>query len=209
MTFRREAPVDANMGNLSANTNLLLAARRDQRDSDVRRLFETVYDELHELAAAWMARERGQGQSPGTPSHTLQPTALVHEAYLKMIDQQRAAWNDRAHFLAVASEAIRRILVDHARRKNAQKRGGDWQRLTVDAPGLLDGRQPPDLLALDDALARLASLHARQAEVVRMKFFGGLEGDEIAEVLHVDRATVVRDWTAARAWLLAELADAR
>lgn len=188
------------MGSFQATTDLLIAAR-DGRSDDARRLFEAVYDQLRDLAAAWLARESGRGAG-----HTLQPTALVHEAYLKMIDQQRAAWNDRAHFLAVASEAIRRILVDHARKKHAQKRGGEWQRLTVDSVGLLDGRQPPDLLDLDDALSRLTALHQRQAEVVKMKFFGGLSGDEIAEALKIDRATVVRDWTAARAWLLAELA---
>jgi RNA polymerase sigma factor (TIGR02999 family) len=135
----------------------------------------------------------------------------VHEAYLKLIDQHRATWKDRAHFLAVASEAIRRILVDHARRKQADKRGGPadsgWQRITVDQAGLLADRPPPDLLVLDDALWRLATLHSRQAEVVKLKFFGGLSGDEIAEALKIDRATVVRDWNAARAWLLAELAD--
>ncbi len=193
------------MGNLQVTTQILLSARTGHAD-DAQRLFVAVYDELRGLAAAWIGRERGAGLS-----HTLQPTALVHEAYLKLIDQHRATWKDRAHFLAVASEAIRRVLVDHARKKHASKRGGAgtdaWQRLTIDQAGLLDNRPPPDLLALDDALARLSSLHARQAEVVKLKFFGGLSGDEIAEALKVDRATVVRDWSAARAWLLAELAE--
>jgi RNA polymerase sigma factor (TIGR02999 family) len=195
------------MGTLHATTDLLVASREGQTP-DAERLFVLVYDELRELAAAWLSRERGGGSA-----HTLQPTALVHEAYLKMIDQQRATWKDRAHFLAIASEAIRRILVDHARKKKAQKRGGSgedgagWQRITIAEEGLLDGRQPPDLLAMDDALDRLAALHERQSQVVKLKFFGGLSGDEIAETLHVDRATVVRDWTVARAWLLAEMAE--
>jgi RNA polymerase sigma-70 factor, ECF subfamily len=196
------------MGNLQTNTTDLLEASRQGQAHEAERLFVLVYDELRDLAQAWLRREDSRGAA-----HTLQPTALVHEAYLKLIDQQRATWKDRAHFLAVASEAIRRILVDHARRKHAAKRGGEggeggWQRITIaEEDGLLDGRQPPDLLALDDVLNRLAALHPRQAEVVKMKFFGGLSGDDIAEALHIDRATVVRDWSAARAWLLSELAE--
>ena len=188
------------MGNFQATAELL-AASRNGSASEARQLFALVYDELRALAAAHLGHERSGGAS-----HTLQPTALVHEAYLKLIDQRHADWKDRAHFLAVASEAIRRILVDHARKKHSAKRGGAWQRLTIDEAGLLAGRQPPDLLALDDALRRLTQLHQRQGEVVKMKFFGGLDGDEIAEALKIDRATVVRDWSAARAWLLAELA---
>ena len=192
------------MGNLQNATTDLLEASRQGQAPEAQRLFVLVYDELRDLAQAWLRREDHRGAA-----HTLQPTALVHEAYLKMIDQQRATWKDRAHFLAIASEAIRRILVDHARRKHATKRGGvgDWQRITIADDGLLDGRQPPDLLALDDVLNRLAALHPRQAEVVKMKFFGGLGGDQIAEALRIDRATVVRDWSAARAWLLSELAE--
>jgi RNA polymerase sigma factor (TIGR02999 family) len=197
------------MGNLQATTELLFASRAHRDDTGgARQLFEAVYEELRALAAAWLQRE-----PRGAAVHTLQPTALVHEAYLKLIDQHRATWKDRAHFMAVASEAIRRILVDHARKRHADKRGGaadsGWQRLTIDQAGLLADRPPPDLLALDDALARLAAMHARQAEVVKLKFFGGLSGDEIAEALKIDRATVVRDWSAARAWLLAELAEDR
>lgn len=191
--------VFAPMTDPTLTTDLLLSAR-DGKSVEAQQLFEQVYDELRAVAAAWLHREN-------RPNHTLQPTAIVHEAYLKLIDQHRATWKDRAHFLAVASEAIRRLLVDHARKRLADKRGGDWQRVTIDQVGLLDRAHQPDLLALDEALTRLAGLHPRQHEVVKLKFFGGLEGDEIAEVLKVDRATVVRDWATARAWLLTQLAD--
>lgn len=187
------------MGDQTVSSELLTASRIGD-GSQAERLFVTVYDELRQIAAAFLRREAA--------GHTLQPTALVHEAYLKLVDQTRASWTDQNHFLAVASEAIRRILVDHARRRDAAKRGGDWERITLSEPDDLGSRQPVDLLDLDDALTELARLHPRQAEVVKLKFFGGLTGDQIADVLRIDRATVVRDWTIARAWLLAQLAEA-
>lgn len=189
----------AHMGDQTVSSELLTASRIGD-GSQAERLFVTVYDELRQIAAAFLRREAA--------GHTLQPTALVHEAYLKLVDQTRASWTDQNHFLAVASEAIRRILVDHARRRGAAKRGGGWERITLSEPDDLGSRQPVDLLALDDALAELARLHPRQAEIVKLKFFGGLTGDQIADVLRIDRATVVRDWTTARAWLLAQLAEA-
>jgi RNA polymerase sigma factor (TIGR02999 family) len=185
------------MTDIKATMDLLSATARGQ-SAEAQQLFVLVYDELRVLAESWLRRER--------VDHTLQPTALVHEAYLKMVDQRSATFNDRAHFLAAASEAIRRILVDHARRRAAAKRGGDWQRFMIDTAAIEDSRESTDLLALDEALERLSSLHPRQADVVKFKFFGGLTGDDIAGLLGVDRATVARDWTTARAWLLAQLA---
>ncbi|HWB18833.1 MAG TPA: ECF-type sigma factor [Phycisphaerales bacterium] len=188
------------MATPQSNTDLLLASRAED-SPQAQSLFLLVYDELRALAAAWLNRERAD--------HTLQPTALVHEAYLKLIDQTRADWKDRAHFLAVASQAIRRILVDHARAASAEKRGGHVERYTLSDTDLADNHPPPDLLNLDEALTKLAKLHPRQHDVVRLRFFGGLSGDEIAHILNIDRATVVRDWTTARAWLLTQLAESQ
>ncbi len=179
-------------------TNLIdeLAAGRS---AAAEALFPLVYDELRGLAAAFLARERA--------NHTLQPTALVHEAYLKLIDQTRAAWSGRAHFFAVAAQAIRRILVDHARGDRAQKRGGAWQRITLsDAISRHVGAEV-ELLALDDALEKLERLSERQARVVQLRYFAGLTEPEVAEVLGVHRSTVADDWAIAKAWLAAELTE--
>jgi len=153
-----------------------------------------LYQELRRLAADFLSRERAD--------HTLQPTALVHEAWMRLADQDGSRWNDRAHFFAIASQAMRRILVDHARRKLADKRGSDPLRVTlspditpsVDANGL-------DLLALDEALDRLADLDPRQAHVVELRFFAGLNVEEVAELLDVSARTIAGDWRLARAWL--------
>ena len=166
---------------------------REMADPEAReRLMEAVYPELHRIAAAQMRKER--------PDHTLQPTALVHEAYLKLVDQTRADWRDRAHFLGIAARAMRQILVDHARRHNAQKRGGDLQRVTLDES--LDGAAPKlEVIALHEALERFAEMDERAAQVVELRIFGGLTVEETAEVLGVSKRTVDADWSMARLWL--------
>ena len=154
-------------------------------------LLVQVYDELRSLAEAYLRRERAD--------HTLQATALVHEAWVRLSRQDPGRWRDDRHFAALAAHVMRRVLVDHARRRAAEKRGGDRQRLTLhepEAPG-----QDPDLLALDEALTALAGLSERQARVVELRFFGGLTLDEVAVELDVARSTVAADWQMARAWL--------
>jgi RNA polymerase sigma factor (TIGR02999 family) len=164
-------------------------------------LIPLVYDELRRLARGYLARERRD--------HTLQPTALVHEAYLRLVDQSRVNWQGRSHFRAVGARMMRRILIDHARRRGGLKRGGDLQRVRL-GDSLL--RQPdpdvdlPELLSLNDALDRLAGLDERQARVVELRFFGGLNTAEIAESLGVSERTVEGDWKHGRAWLKRELA---
>jgi len=155
-----------------------------------------VYEELHQLASALMRRER--------PDHTLQPTALVHDAFLKLVGQRETAWQGRKHFYGLAAAAMRRLLVDHARRRDAVKRDGGIP-VTLDDAVLSDTGRPLELLALDEALQRLAALHERSARLVELRFFTGLEIDEAAEVLGIGRATAVRDWTFARAFLQREL----
>ena len=163
----------------------------------VNALMPLIYDELHRLAENQIQRER--------PDHTLGATALLHEAYLKLVDQRRVTWQNRAHFLGVAAQAMRRILINYAQQRKAQKRGGDFIATTFDddlAPHL---SRADELLNLDEALARLQTMNARQAAVVEYQFFGGLTQEEIAEVLGVSVATVGRDWRLARAWLSREL----
>jgi RNA polymerase sigma factor (TIGR02999 family) len=161
-------------------------------------LVPELYGELRRLAQWQMGR--------GTPGVTLQPTALVHEAYLRLVDQSRADWRGRSHFVAVASKVMRNLLIDHARSRAAAKRGGGWQPVTlaeeaVGAPQL-DVEQ---MLALDEALERLAEHDERQARVVELRFFGGLKVDEVAEALDVSKRTAEGLWSHARAWLLREL----
>ncbi len=175
---------------------LLRAATGDPAARDA--LAPLVYDELHGIAIRALRGERSD--------HTLQPTALVHEAYLKLVDQRRVEWKDRAHFLAVAAQAMRRILVDHARRHRALKRGASAVRVPVDDIELPDARAGVEFDDLDTALTDLARLEPRPAQVVELRFFGGLSIEETAEVLGISPATVKRDWMAARAWLHRELA---
>jgi RNA polymerase sigma factor (TIGR02999 family) len=160
-------------------------------------LLPLVYDELRAVAARHLARERRAG--------TLQATALVHEAYLKLVDHERMQWQGRAHFFAVAAQVIRRILVDHARSRSAQKRGGDGVRVELD-DDLPVAERGLDLLRLDDALSRLARLDPTQGRLVELRYFGGLTLEETAEVLGSSPATVKREWSFARAWLRRELA---
>ncbi|HNO77008.1 MAG TPA: ECF-type sigma factor [Phycisphaerae bacterium] len=178
-----------------AHTILEELTAGDQRAAD--RLMPLVYDELRMLAARHLRRE--------PVNHTLQPTAIANEAYLRMVDQTRVDWKDRAHFLAVAATAVRRVLIDHARKRNSAKRGNDWQRVTLGGINAAEGAAHLDLLALDDALTSLEKLNERQCRVVQLRFFGGLTNEEIAHVLGVSRSTVVDDWTIAKAWLLSEL----
>ncbi len=177
-------------------TRLLVAAREGER-SAMDELFPLVYDELHGMAHGRL-RHR-------TPAQTLNTTALVHEAYLKLVDQTRAQWNDRSHFLAVASVAMRHILVDYARRRTARKRGGQEGDVTLDdmQPGVI-GRAE-EILAIDQALGSLAELSERLAKLVELRFFGGLSVAETAEVLEVSERTVKRDWRKARAFLYRSL----
>jgi RNA polymerase sigma factor (TIGR02999 family) len=157
------------------------------------RLMPLVYDELRRLARRHLQRERSD--------HTLQTTALVHEAYLKLIDQDRAQWQNRAHFFAIAARAMRRILLMHARKKQAAKRGGGQPHLSLDEGALVTGQRPEEIIALDDALSRLEAMDERLARVVECRYFGGLTIGETAEALDVSPATVKRDWRTAKAWL--------
>ena len=162
-------------------------------------LMPLVYDEFRELAADYLRQE--------TRAHTLQPTALVHEAYLRLIDQTRVNWQGRTHFFAVGAQAMRRVLVDHARARNRAKRGGGWQRITLDDQLQLSPGRDADLLAVDEAIDKLAQLDPRQARIVELRFFAGLTVEEVAEVLGVSKRTVENEWTIIRAWLRRELAE--
>lgn len=178
-------------------TQLLIdVGKGDKRAVD--ELLPLVYDELRRLAASQMRRERA--------GHTLQPTALVNETYLKLIDQRQVDWKNRAHFFGLAAEIMRRILVNHARDRRAEKRGGDAQRVSLSVA--VDSFQKPnvDILALHEALEALAEIDPRKSRVVELKFFGGLTTNEIAEILQISDATVEREWSFSRAWLFDAMA---
>jgi RNA polymerase sigma-70 factor (ECF subfamily) len=177
-------------------TALLTAWGNGDQDA-LSRLTPLVYGELHRLAQGYM-----RGEHAG---HTLQTTALVNEVYIKLVDSSRVRWQNRAHFLAVAAQSMRRILVDFARHRRYQKRGGDWRQVTL-AEGLsVAANLDKDLVALDEALQELAKLDPRKARTVELRFFGGLSLEETAEALQVSTDTVGRDWRAAKAWLMREL----
>jgi RNA polymerase sigma-70 factor (ECF subfamily) len=163
----------------------------DKRGLD--QMLPVVYQELHRLASGYLSRE--------APGHTLQPTALVHEAYLRLVDQRRVDWRNRAQFLGVAASMMRRILVNHARDRAARKRGGNLERVSLSVVESPSGRPDVELIALEDALRRLTEFDQRKGRVVELRFFGGLTTEEIAEVLQVSGATVEREWAFARAWL--------
>jgi RNA polymerase sigma factor (TIGR02999 family) len=175
--------------------------------SAAEKLLPLVYEELRKLAAAKLAREK--------PGHSFQATALVHEAYLRLIDNgERAAegqeairWDTRGHFFSAAAEAMRRILVESARRKQGPRRGGGWQRVDLDSECATVGAPSLDLVALDEALTKLAASESRKAELVKLRYFAGLTMSEAAEALGISLATAERDWTFAKSWLYAELAD--
>ena len=161
-------------------------------------LLPLVYEELRRQAARYLRRERRD--------HTLQTTALIHEAYLKLIDQRDVEWESRTHFYAIAAQAMRRILVDYARTKHRDKRGGDDIKISLsEAMTVAAKEKSVDLIALDEALDKLAERDAQQARIVELRYFSGLSLDETAEAMHISRATVARDWQMAKAWLLREL----
>jgi RNA polymerase sigma-70 factor (ECF subfamily) len=174
----------------------LLRAWGDGDQGALEKLTPIVYDELRRLARRHMKRER--------PGHSLQTTALANEAYMRLVDYKRMQWQNRAHFFAVSSQLMRRILVDHARRHNL-KRGGGVQHVSLEQAALLVADEDMDLVALDDAMNALARIDPRKVQVVEMRFFGGLSVEEIAEVLKVSTITVKRDWATARTWLYREL----
>ena len=180
-------------------THILKHWREDSEDASAR-LMPLVYEELRRLAREYIRRERAD--------HTLQATALVHEAYLRMVNEKSVTWKDRAHFYGIAARLMRRILVDHARAHGAAKRGGLEKKLALDEARDLPAPGATDLVALDDALESLAKAYPRKSEVVELKFFGGLEANEIAEVLQVSQKTVLRDWSFAKLWLCRELSAA-
>ncbi len=176
----------------------LLRAWSNGDESALDKLMPLVYDELHRLAHRYMAREHAG-------HNTLQTTALVNEAYLRLIDADQVQWQDRAHFFAIAAKLMRRILVDFARTRGYQKRGGNVHKVTLDEALLVSPGPDQDLVKLDDALKALAEFDERKARVVELRYFGGLSVEETAEVLKVSGITVIRDWNMARLWLLKEL----
>ena len=180
-------------------TELLVAVSHGGRDA-LDRLVPVVYEHLRRIAAAQLRRE--------APGHSLQPTVLVHEAYLRLVDQRQVEWRGRAHFFGVAASLMRRILVDHARARLAEKRGGGLERVTLVGD---EAAQSPhiDILALHESLERLAAFNPRQERIVELRYFGGLTIEEAAEVIGVSDATLVREWTVAKAWLRAELSELR
>jgi RNA polymerase sigma-70 factor, ECF subfamily len=159
-------------------------------------LMPLVYNELRRLAASYLRRERAD--------HTLQPTALVHEAYMRLVEQKNVQWQGRSHFFAITAQLMRRILVDHARGHIADKRGGGAAKVPITEAIIMSQDRPAELLALDESLTRLAALDPQQGRVVELRIFGGLTVEETAEVLHISTATVKRDWSMAKAWLLQE-----
>ena len=176
----------------------LLRAWSDGDEAALDQLVPLVEAELRRLARAYMRRER-QG-------HTLQTTALVNEAFIRLVDAKEIRWNDRSHFFGIAARLMRRVLVDHARARGYQKRGGGAQRVTFDDALAVSPRPSLDLVALDRALDTLAAADARKARVVELRFFGGLSVEETADVLHLSTGTIKRDWQLAKLWLLRELA---
>jgi RNA polymerase sigma factor (TIGR02999 family) len=175
----------------------LLLAWGQGDEAALERLMPLVYDELRKVAARHLRRQR--------PDHTLQTTALVNEAYLRLIDSSQVQWQNRAHFFAISAQLMRRILVDFARSRQNLKRGGDVERVSLDEALVVAPERGADLLALDDALTQLAALNSRQAQVVELRYFGGLSEEEAAEALKVSLRTVQRDWKLARLWLYREL----
>jgi len=165
------------------------------------RLMPLVYGELRRVAASYLRSER--------PDHTLQPTALVHEAYFRLVDQKEVVWQNRAHFFGIAAQIMRRILVDHARKRQAAKRDAAGLKVVAEADAASAPNDAPDLLALDSALDALERLDPRQARIVELRFFGGLTVEETAEVASISPATVKREWRTARAWLRREIGDGK
>lgn len=181
----------------SHQVTALLAAWRTGDRNAYDRLFEILSQELHRLARRYMAGEQ--------PGHTLQPTALVNEAYVRLFAIQRVDWQDRAHFMAVAARVMRRILIESARARRSHKRAGERKAVTLDEAMHVSVQSGPELVALDDALTTLAAIDERKSRIVELRFFGGLNLNETAAVLGVSRDTVKRDWRTAKVWLLREI----
>jgi RNA polymerase sigma factor (TIGR02999 family) len=176
----------------------LLDAWSSGNQSALNELYPLVYDELHRLASRYMSRER--------KGHTLQTTALINEAYVRLVDQRNIHWANRSHFFAISAQIMRRILIDHARRHAYAKRGGGQHPVTLDETATLQVERAAEMIRLDDALQSLAEIDPRRSRVVELRYFGGLSNEEIAETLKISPNTVTRDWNMARAWLYQELA---
>jgi RNA polymerase sigma-70 factor, ECF subfamily len=176
----------------------LLAEWREGNQAALDELYPLVYDELHRLARRYMSRER--------KGHTLQTTALINEAYVRLVDQRNVQWANRSHFFAISAQIMRRILIDHARRHAYAKRGGGARQVSLDETAIVIQDDLAEFLRLDEALKSLAELDPRRSQVVELKYFGGLNNDEIAGVLKISKNTVIRDWNMARAWLYSQLA---
>jgi len=187
------------MNERPGDITMLIRASATGRPEDTDRLMAAIYDDLKRLAANQLKQER--------PEHTLHPTALVHEAYIRLVNQRTAEWNDRLHFFSIAARIIRRILIDHARERQALKRGGGRRAITIEPDEVASPERDLDLVALDEALEELATLSERQARIVELRFFGGLTIPEIAEALSIGSRSVDREWQAARAWLFHRLSE--
>lgn len=185
------------MTSSSSSVSQLLIAWSKGDEAALEQLTPLVYDELHRMARRYM---RGE-----SPAHTLQTSALVNEAYLRLVDQRNVSWQNRSHFFGIASQLMRRILVDHARSHARQKRGGNAERLSLDGAAIFTKERGRDLVAIDEALIKLAELDPQKSRIVEMKFFGGLTNDEVAECLNVSSRTIEREWRKSKAWLKAEL----
>ena len=181
-------------------TQLLKAWGNGEQEA-LEQLIPLIYSELHRLAHRYMQRERN--------AHTLQSTALVHEAYERLIDMKEVSWQNRAHFFGVSARLMRRVLVDYARSRRYSKRGGEWRQLPLNEAVAVFRDRGTDIVALDDALSTLAGIDSRKSRVVEMRFFGGLSIRETAEVLNVSPETVLRDWRLAKVWLLRELSQGK
>lgn len=199
--FRRRPTTTRTMGNVVRPVTALLKEISNGNRDAVGELMPLVYEELRALAGRIMASER--------TDHTLQPTALVHEAFLRLVPEGSIDWQGRAHFAATSARAMRRILVNHARDRGADKRGGKWRRVTLDPDLRFESRPEVELLALDEALVRLTKMNELSGSVLEMRFFGGLTIAETAHILNVSTTTVENHWAMARAWLSRELAESR
>lgn len=182
----------------SSDITQMLIELTDGNREVVNEILPLIYAELRKLASNYLRKERG--------NHTLQPTALVHEAYMKLIDQKKVKWQNRSHFFGIAAQVMRRILMDHARKHNAEKRGGVGENITLDEQFvILENDKSHQLLALDEALKKLEQLDEMKAKIVELRYFGGLSVKETAEVLDVSEITVKRHWKMAKAWLYGQL----
>ena len=179
----------------------MLIELTDGNTEVVNQILTRIYDELRKLASSYLRRERAD--------HTLQPTALVHEAYMKLIDQKKVHWQNRAHFFGIAAQVMRRILLDHARKHNADKRGGEAEKLPIEEEILVVSHEKSaELIALDEALETLAQMDPQKAKIVELRYFGGLSIEETAEVMGVSVPTINRQWRMAKAWLYGQIARA-